>query len=104
MEHHVAGYCLAVDYTGRNMQNQVKAKGLPWAAAKGMDTWCPVSSFIPADQVKNPHNLDIWYKVSRPIPPSATSADPRLFTQVNGEYRQNGNTVKRLGISVLIFS
>lgn len=36
---HVAGYTLAIDYTGRNMQNQVKKKGLPWSAAKGMDTW-----------------------------------------------------------------
>lgn len=36
---HVGGYCLAIDYTGRNMQNQVKKKGLPWSAAKGMDTW-----------------------------------------------------------------
>lgn len=32
-----------VDYTGRNMQNQVKKKGLPWSAAKGMDTWWQVS-------------------------------------------------------------
>jgi len=25
---------LAIDYTGRNMQDAVKAKGLPWSAAK----------------------------------------------------------------------
>lgn len=31
---HIAGYCLAIDYTGRNMQDAVKAKGLPWSAAK----------------------------------------------------------------------
>lgn len=31
---HVAGYCLAIDYTGRNMQDAAKAKGLPWSAAK----------------------------------------------------------------------
>ena len=36
---HVAGYCLAIDYTGRNMQLVAKKKGLPWAAAKGFDTW-----------------------------------------------------------------
>lgn len=36
---HVAGYCLAIDYTGRNMQDAAKKKGLPWSAAKGMDTW-----------------------------------------------------------------
>ena len=35
---HVAGYCLAIDYTGRNMQEKVKKAGLPWSAAKGFDT------------------------------------------------------------------
>ena len=41
---HVAGYCLAIDYTARNMQNDVKKKGLPWSAVKGFDTFCPVRS------------------------------------------------------------
>lgn len=36
---HVAGYCLAVDYTARNVQDAAKAKGLPWSAAKGFDTF-----------------------------------------------------------------
>ena len=33
---------LAVDMTARNVQDVAKAKGLPWAAAKGMDTFTPV--------------------------------------------------------------
>jgi hypothetical protein len=33
---------LAIDVTGRNMQDVVKGKGLPWAAAKGFDTFAPV--------------------------------------------------------------
>ncbi|SGY79002.1 BQ5605_C008g05010 [Microbotryum silenes-dioicae] len=70
---HVAGYTLAIDYTGRNMQDAVKKKGLPWSAAKGMDTWCPVSRFISKDEVKDPHQLRLWYKV-------------------NGETRQDGPT------------
>lgn len=36
---HIGGYCLAIDYTGRNLQDIVKKKGLPWSAAKGYDTW-----------------------------------------------------------------
>ena len=35
---HVAGYCLAIDYTARNVQDAAKAKSLPWSAAKGFDT------------------------------------------------------------------
>ena len=33
---------LAVDMTARNVQEVAKSKGLPWAAAKGMDTFTPV--------------------------------------------------------------
>lgn len=33
---------LAIDVTGRNMQDAVKPKGLPWSAAKGFDTFAPV--------------------------------------------------------------
>lgn len=33
---------LAVDMTARNVQDKVKAKGLPWSAAKGFDTFCPI--------------------------------------------------------------
>lgn len=39
---YIAGYTLAIDMTGRNMQDAAKKKGLPWAAAKGLDTFCPV--------------------------------------------------------------
>ena len=33
---------LANDVTARNMQNDVKSKGLPWSAAKGFDTFTPI--------------------------------------------------------------
>ncbi|GAA6061580.1 hypothetical protein JCM10212_004330 [Sporobolomyces blumeae] len=61
---HVAGYCLAIDYTGRNVQDAAKAKGLPWSAAKGFDTFCPVGDFIPKDKVEDPHKLKLWYKIN----------------------------------------
>ncbi|KAL8278960.1 hypothetical protein RQP46_008629 [Phenoliferia psychrophenolica] len=61
---HIAGYCLAVDYTARNVQDAAKAKGLPWSAAKGFDTFCPVGDFIPASEVVDPHALELWYKIN----------------------------------------
>ncbi|KAM0750502.1 hypothetical protein T439DRAFT_343212 [Meredithblackwellia eburnea MCA 4105] len=70
---HIAGYCLAIDYTARNMQEVVKKKGLPWSAVKGFDTFCPVGDFIPASEIKDPQDLELWYKV-------------------NGETKQDGNT------------
>ncbi|KIJ44265.1 hypothetical protein M422DRAFT_60088 [Sphaerobolus stellatus SS14] len=70
---HVAGYTLAIDMTARNMQDEVKKRGLPWTAAKGFDTFTPVGHFIPKSAVHDPHNLKIWLKI-------------------NDEFRQNGTT------------
>lgn len=46
---------LAIDLTGRNVQDAVKKKGLPWSTAKGFDTFCPVGYVLelemPADDV-----------------------------------------------------
>jgi 5-carboxymethyl-2-hydroxymuconate isomerase len=70
---HVAGYAVAIDMTLRDVQNQLKAKGLPWEIAKGFDTACPLSEFVPVAAVPDPHglNLKLW---------------------VNGELRQNGTS------------
>ncbi|TFY80033.1 hypothetical protein EWM64_g3979 [Hericium alpestre] len=70
---HIAGYALAVDMTARNLQDEVKKKSLPWSAAKGFDTFTPISSFIPKSEVTDPQNLNLWLKI-------------------NGEFKQNGNT------------
>jgi len=68
---YVAGYGVAIDMTLRDVQNQLKTKGLPWEIAKGFDTSCPLSDFVPAAAVADPHNLN-------------------LKLAVNGESRQNG--------------
>jgi len=69
----LAGYGVAIDLTLRDVQDELKKKGLPWDIAKGFDTACPLSKFIPAGQVADPQNLIITMKV-------------------NGELRQNGST------------
>ena len=68
---YVAGYGVGIDMTLRDVQNQLKAKGLPWEIAKGFDSACPLSDFVPAGAVADPHNL-------------------RLTLTVNGEKRQDG--------------
>jgi 5-carboxymethyl-2-hydroxymuconate isomerase len=69
----VAGYGVAIDMTLRDVQNGLKAKGLPWEIAKGFDTACPLSDFVPVGAVADPHALN-------------------LTLAVNGEIRQNGTT------------
>ncbi|MDD2580381.1 MAG: fumarylacetoacetate hydrolase family protein [Desulfuromonadaceae bacterium] len=68
---YVAGYGVAIDMTLRDVQNQLKAKGLPWEIAKGFDTSCPLSDFVPTDLIADPHALN-------------------LKLAVNGESRQDG--------------
>jgi acylpyruvate hydrolase len=33
---------LAIDMTARNLQEEVKEKGLPWSTVKGFDTFTPI--------------------------------------------------------------
>jgi acylpyruvate hydrolase len=70
---HVSAYAVLVDVTARDVQDEAKKEGRPWAVAKGFDTFAPVSDAVPAARVHDPHNLAIWLKV-------------------NGEFRQRGNT------------
>lgn len=69
----LAGYGVAIDLTLRDVQDELKKKGLPWDIAKGFDTACPLSTFTPVDQVADPQKLTI-------------------AMAVNGEIRQNGST------------
>ena len=70
---HVAGYGVAIDLTLRDVQAEQKKKGLPWEIAKGFDTACPLSSFVPAAKVDEPQDL-------------------RIQLWVNGAPRQDGST------------
>lgn len=70
---YIGGYALAVDVTARNMQEKAKKSGLPWSAAKGFDTFTPISPLIPKGHIPDPHNVDLWL-------------------QVDGQLRQHGNT------------
>jgi 5-carboxymethyl-2-hydroxymuconate isomerase len=70
---HIAGFGVAIDLTLRDVQAEQKKKGLPWEIAKGFDTACPLSAFVPAASVAEPQDL-------------------RITLSVNGEPRQDGST------------
>lgn len=69
----IAGYGVAIDLTLRDVQAELKKKGLPWEIAKAFDTSCPLSAFTSAEQVESPQNLSIKLTV-------------------NGDVRQDGST------------
>lgn len=59
--------------TSPSILNKAKETGLSWDIGKGHDTFLPLSSFIPKEAIKNPHDLE-------------------LELEVNKELRQKGNT------------
>ncbi len=64
---------IGIDFTARDVQSKLKAKGLPWELAKAFNGSAPVSPFVPKTEFSNLQDLNF-----------------RL--DVNGETRQLGNT------------
>jgi len=73
-QEYIAGYGVAIDLTLRDVQGELKSKGLPWDVAKGFDTACPLSDFVPADSVSDPHNLSISLAVNEEMRQNSTTA------------------------------
>src|SRR6185369_15770612 len=86
---YVAGYGVAIDMTLRDVQNQLKAKGLPWEIAKGFDSSCPLSDFVPAATVPDPHGLNLRLSVNGELKQNGTSSDminrvPQIIAHISG--------------------
>ena len=64
---------IGIDFTARDLQSKLKAKGLPWELAKGFNGSAPISGFVPKTDFADLQNINF-----------------RL--DVNGETRQQGNT------------
>lgn len=72
----IAGVGLALDLTLRDLQSQLKEKGLPWEKAKAFDGSCCLSSFIPRE------GLDLTQLA--------------ITLSINDQLRQDGNTKQML--------
>lgn len=60
----ISHYLLAIDMTGRNVQEEAKKKGLPWSIAKGFDTFLPVSEPVAKERIVDPHDVELWLSVN----------------------------------------
>lgn len=67
IERFVEGYFCGIDMTARDEQTEAKNKGMPWAVAKGYDTFLPISEAFESN--------DDWREFE-------------LYLDVNGERRQ----------------
>ncbi len=68
----VWGYGVGLDLTRRDLQAIAKDSGRPWDMAKGFDASAPCSDLVPASRLGHPQDARIWL-------------------EVNGELRQQGN-------------
>ena len=50
---------MAIDFTDRDLQANLKKNALPWDLAKGQDKFCVLSKFISKSEIKDPHNIII---------------------------------------------
>ena len=87
----VAGYGVGIDMTLRDVQNSLKAKGLPWEIAKGFDTSCPLSDFVPASVVADPHALNLRLAVNGEVRQNGCSSDminriPQIIAHISGVF------------------
>lgn len=64
---------IGIDFTARDLQDQCKAKGLPWEIAKGFNGSAPIGEFKPILDFKNPSDIN-------------------FHLTINEEVRQSGNT------------
>lgn len=64
---------LGIDFTARDLQTKLKAKGLPWELAKAFDGSAPVGNFIEKKSLSMEHGII-------------------FHLDINGETKQSGNS------------
>ncbi|TNF44985.1 MAG: FAA hydrolase family protein [Cytophagales bacterium] len=64
---------LGIDFTARDLQDQCKAKGLPWEIAKAFNGSAPIGDFKPVSDFADLKDID-------------------FHLEINGELKQKGNT------------
>lgn len=70
---------LGVDFTARDLQSDLKSKGLPWELAKGFDNSAPISEFLPVTDFKDLRNINFSLKINNEIRQQGNTKDMILF-------------------------
>lgn len=66
---------LGVDFTARDLQNELKAKGLPWEKSKAFDQSAAISKYIPLTSVGNIDSLNFTLEKNGEIVQEGNTAD-----------------------------
>ncbi|MGH2575332.1 MAG: fumarylacetoacetate hydrolase family protein [Ignavibacteria bacterium] len=76
---YIYGYAVGIDFTLRDIQTELKTKGLPWTLSKGFLTSAPVSEILKKNELNNPLNLDMVLKVNKVVSQKANTSQ-MIFT------------------------
>lgn len=68
---------VGIDFTARDLQQELKSKGLPWELSKAFDGSAPVGKFLPVTELQSRENI-------------------RFSLLVNGEVKQEGSSEEML--------
>lgn len=68
---------VGIDFTARDIQQQLKTKGLPWELAKAFDGSAPVGTFISKEEFESVNKID-------------------FALNINGIQKQKGNTAEMI--------
>ena len=71
----VYGYAVGIDFTRRDLQAIAKDNGRPWDLAKGFDQSAPISAILPAGEVGQLADRQIYLKVNDEIRQQASLND-----------------------------
>lgn len=63
IKNYVAGVGLALDLTLRDLQSELKKEGQPWEKAKAFDGACPISPFVPINEIDSLPSLSLKLSV-----------------------------------------
>lgn len=73
------GITVGIDFTARDIQNDLKAKGLPWEKAKAFDNSAAVGKFIDVTPAFNKKNINFSFYKNKELMQQAISSQ-MIFT------------------------
>ena len=66
---------LGIDITARDMQNRLRASGMPWELSKCFDGAAPIGNFIPVTDKMNMANLDFRLEINDKVVQKGNTSD-----------------------------
>lgn len=63
-----------IDFTARDIQNELKEKGLPWEKAKAWDNSAVIGKWIPASNIKNKNDINFCLYKNKELVQQANTA------------------------------